>query len=174
MECLFFFSAEGCRFDSNATASWLQFMGSMAALMLAILLPEWNRRRQKKAEFSHVMNGVTMLITQMKTMTEKLPVIIEEGVEKNKISQIHHAYANALNGILNKLNGIDLLDVHNSRVLVAISLLQYGAEKGINEIVEKWPSLASDTGVIEVPESVAVFIKLIEQVEQKLANLPKP
>lgn len=174
MECLFHLGNQGCTFDSHATASWLQFLGSMVALLLAIFLPEWNRRRGKRAEFLHVISGVTMLIDELKSMTQRLPGVIQVGEKDGKVSQIQHAYAKAANGILNQLNAVSLHDVHNSRILIAISLLSFGAEKAICEIVENWPDSSNHFGVHQVPDAVKVFVHVIEQVEEKLAKIPKP
>lgn len=174
MECLFYFSNDCCVFDSSATASWLQFMGSMMALALAILLPDWTRKKDRQAHFEHVNESVSTLISQLKKMTENLTDVLTKGVTKNKIPQIQHAYAKTANQIMRQIDSVTLHDVHNSKVLMSLAILRYSAEKGIDEIVANWPSLASDFGVKEVPDSVSSLLAMIKQVEENLAKLPKP
>lgn len=175
MECLFYFSDAGCTFDSDATASWLQFLGSMVALSIAIYLPEFNRRRERKAHFTAAIEGITVLMSRLRTLTGNLPNVIDnERTNNGQISQIQYGYEDAVNAICKQIDAIGIFDVHDPQVLVILSLLKFGAKQGTKEIVENWPVLESDFGTVTVKDSVDALIKLIDLVQKQLDDLPRP
>lgn len=65
MECIFYFCHDGCTFDSQATAAWLQALGSLIAVAVALTIPYYHHRKissLQKREQAQRIQGLADLV----------------------------------------------------------------------------------------------------------------
>lgn len=88
MECLFYFCHDGCTFDSQATAAWLQALGSLIAVGVAVAIPYYHHTKisslQKREQAQRIQKLADLVYLPICELIQKLKT---ENFETEKYRQ---------------------------------------------------------------------------------------
>lgn len=71
MEC-FFFWFDGCSIDQDANASWVQAIGSVFAILVAIWIPKRDRKEAARAADEKILESFSLVVDELRFCNQKL------------------------------------------------------------------------------------------------------
>lgn len=167
MEC-FFFWFDGCSFDHDSNASWVQAIGSVLAILVAIWIPRRDRKDSELAADEKVLRSFSSVVDELRhanSLLLKKFAETQEGHHAIKRRDVALIYYKATEPMVQALLKIPITDLPDPQLITFAIQATECIEEIESAVIVLWPEPGQKSDIGRIPEVVGKFEKVLTSVE---------